>query len=193
MTETQTHATAYVVTSEPEEGYGSVGAMEWRTNYLDTLAIYREWLQTADQDRNTLALYEITFPTHELDADRAAVTDGINQATLGGFDAPEGWKVQRYSVRPPQNAHLPALPIVVLDETEYANAVVVCPHCGQEDNIVEVDQAVRWNEGSFEIKDGQIDFVAWSLGQSDFEHDRYACGTCRGVIEMPENLHEDWS
>lgn len=69
---------------------------------------------------------------------------------------------------------------------------VTCPHCGS-DWIVEVDHAVRWNKGTFDLDaEGRLG-VVWLLGQSDFDHHHYLCANCLEEVDMPEGLDEDWA
>jgi len=68
-----------------------------------------------------------------------------------------------------------------------------CPHCGTIGQFREVDIAIRWNTcENFTIEDGRIVYAPWSEGQTDFEHERYECQGCSGVVTM-DIEDESWN
>lgn len=76
---------------------------------------------------------------------------------------------------------------------------LVCPWCGDVDaEVVEKDYAVRYNRAYPEITDEGVLVLNYKLGQSEFEHHDYSCGSCQRIVLLPssipaEDILEDWS
>ena len=62
-----------------------------------------------------------------------------------------------------------------------------CPHCGADDELLEVDVGYRWNYGDVQVRKGRIAGMRWSLGDGDFRHARYQCAACEGRITIPDS------
>lgn len=71
---------------------------------------------------------------------------------------------------------------------------IICPHCGAEGSIVEVDEAVRCNQLTVEMHpDGP--YVHASLGDGDYHFSGWLCTSCYSDnIDAPEGFEiGDWS
>lgn len=69
-----------------------------------------------------------------------------------------------------------------------------CPYEGCMGEVAEIDKAVRWNKfGGASADAAGCLTAAWcSLGDSDFQHDRYACETCGREVTLPGAPVKDW-
>lgn len=88
-----------------------------------------------------------------------------------------------------------ALDLLVVPDPDDADEYhVQCPHCGASDDVDEVDESVRWNEGGdFSFENGRLTSVCWGLGDGNYEHLNYQCGSCHEPLALPDDIEEDWS
>lgn len=86
------------------------------------------------------------------------------------------------------------LNVVISVDTD-GNALLLCPHCGAKNTIVEQDVGIRWNRlESIEVVDGQPGAIlTWSTGdRGDFEGDFFFCEACQGKVEMPDDVDHNY-
>jgi hypothetical protein len=77
---------------------------------------------------------------------------------------------------------------LVFDWLDYAEWHLMCPHCGAEDQIVEVDDAQRWNKLLTEDVDfsGGKMFVKADMGEhGDYEFLKFQCAACLNEVDAP--------
>lgn len=81
------------------------------------------------------------------------------------------------------------------DWLDYALWSLVCPDCGAENGIVEVDMSERWNrlDDELEIADGQL-HVRAGTGDGNYDHEHFLCTGCYAKLSAPDYFEiTDWS
>lgn len=79
-------------------------------------------------------------------------------------------------------------PVVIID------GMVICPHCGEHDRIVEIDVSYRANKGHFTVINDMIVSVSWSTGEPSYDHDSYQCGACGEdvLVSLIDDKDQEW-
>lgn len=80
-----------------------------------------------------------------------------------------------------ENVVLPATPPPAtfrLIQTEDGETVIECPHCTAHNTIVEVDQAIRFNELIFDERSEGQRPVAHMGPEGDWDFDHWYCESC---------------
>ena len=76
------------------------------------------------------------------------------------------------------------------DEPEEEPAVK-CPNCGTCNGVREVDSSLRWNDGDLVFEGDKLVGIDWSLGDGDWQHERFECTGCSRQVHLPEGVDED--
>lgn len=96
----------------------------------------------------------------------------------------------------PEQEYAEPLVVTELPDVKY-DGPIPCPDPACDGEVMEIDTAVRFNQIYVQRADGPDgeEILAYAgLGQSDFEHDRFACRVCFRTINMPEGFEiQDWS
>jgi ribosomal protein L37E len=88
------------------------------------------------------------------------------------------------------------LPVVVRQKRyDDEDAALVCPRCGNDESIIEVDRSERWNRAAIvEVADDGTLGVGWREdGDWQWEHDHFRCEACGQVVTLPAGYEGSWS
>lgn len=80
---------------------------------------------------------------------------------------------------------------VDLDEELAEETAVRCPNCGTRNGIREIDVSERWNDGDLVFEGDKLVGIDWSLGDGDWQHERFECTGCSRQVHLPEGVDED--